>query len=150
MMKTTLCGMLCLGLASCCMRVITPVEITHTAIGETFVRMHMYLTEHHQFPGALDDLPKREGYANRTTDGWQRPLIYTIEQDNFITLRSLGKDGRPGGSGEGADIQKTYRTKNPDGSWCVDEEFWIVTAEVKEPPTTDSTVPSEGAPSDVQ
>ena len=125
--------------------VITPVEMTNTAIVESFVRMRMYLAEHHQFPASLDELPRRDGYANRTTDWWRRPLIYKAEQDNFITLLSLGKDGEPGGTGEDADIQRTYRTKNPDGSWCVHEELWIVTAEVTKPPTTASTVPSEGA-----
>jgi len=129
------------------MHVITPVEMTHTAIGESFARMHIYLTKHHRFPASLDELPKRDGYANRTTDGWHRPLLYRIEEENFITLFSLGKDGKPGGTGEDADIQRTYRTKNRDGSWCVDEELWLATAQVRETPTTDSTLSTEGAPS---
>jgi hypothetical protein len=114
--------------------VIPPDAMTHTAIVESFVRMQMYLKDHHQFPASLDELPKRNGYANRTTDGWQRPLIYKVEQDNFVTLLSFGKDGKEGGTGDNADIQRTYRTKNADGSWCVEEEGWIVTAEVKKSP----------------
>ena len=110
----------------------TPREITRTAIGESFVRMHIYLTAHHQFPKSLTDLPKRDGYANQITDAWKNSLIYTIEDDSFITLKSLGKDGRLGGKRDNADIQTTYRTKNPDGTWCVDDELWIVTAKVVE------------------
>ncbi len=56
-----------------------------STIVESFVRMHIYLKEHHKFPSSLEELPKREGYANQITDGWQR-LIYKVEQDNFITL----------------------------------------------------------------
>ena len=141
-MKTLLGALAFLILAgvviSSLITVVTPVEMTHTAIGESFVRMQMFLTEHHRFPSALGELPKREGYANRLTDGWRRPLIYQVEEDNFVTLLSLGRDGQPGGTGEDADIQTTYRTKNPDGSWCADDDMWIVTAVIRETPTTNS------------
>lgn len=112
--------------------VIPPDAATHSAIIESFVRMQMYISEHRKFPASLDELPKRDGYANCITDGWERPLIYKVEQDNLITLLSYGKDGKPGGTGRNADIQTTYRTKNPDGEWCIEEQLWLVTAEVKE------------------
>jgi hypothetical protein len=99
--------------------VVPPDAVTHTAIQESFFRIQMHIARHRRFPASLDELPKRKGHANRTTDGWHRPLIYRIEEDNFVTLLSLGKDGQPGGTGENADIQTTYRTKNADGSWCV-------------------------------
>ena len=111
--------------------VATPVELTNTAITESFSRMRMFLALHRRFPESLDDLPKREGHANRTADGWGRPLMYRIEGSNYITLLSLGEDGRVGGTGVDADIRKTYRTKSPDGSWCVDDEMWIVTEEMR-------------------
>ena len=125
--------------------VIPPVAMTNSAIIASFVRINMFMSEHHRFPGSLKDLPKREGYANSTTDGWHRPLIYRVEKDNFITLLSLGEDGKRGGTGENSDIEKTYRTRNPDGSWCVDDEMWILTAEIGESPTKASTATNQAA-----
>ena len=120
-----------LGLSSCCTHVITDEEMTLTAIGETSVRMGMYLRQHHQYPAALTELPERVGYMNRTTDGWKRSLIYSVDTNGVITLMSLGRDGKVGGTGEDQDVSRRFRTKNPDGSWCVDDELWIVKDEIK-------------------
>jgi len=50
-------------------------------------------------------------YDNETTDGWNRPLIYTRNNDGFA-LTSFGRDGAPGGSGADADIVSKYRLIN--------------------------------------
>jgi len=49
--------------------IIPPRSMTATAIGETQVRLHMYMLAHRDYPADLSVLPKREGYANRITDG---------------------------------------------------------------------------------
>lgn len=110
---------------------ITPVEMTHTAMIETFVRISLYAETNKALPPSLEVLPKREGYANRTTDGWKRTLEYSVSGDGVITLRSLGKDGRPGGDGENADISQSYLSKRPDGSLWVGSPMWTAEAEVK-------------------
>ena len=51
---------------------ITPIELTHTAMTETFVRINLYAEINKSLPPSLDVLPKREGYANATTDVWKR------------------------------------------------------------------------------
>src|SRR5438105_392872 len=90
---------------------ITPIEMTHTAMTETFVRISLYAETNKAVPPSLDVLPKREGYANRTTDGWKRLLQYSVSGNDVITLRSLGADGKPGGDGENADISQSYHSK---------------------------------------
>ena len=120
-----------IGLSACCMRVITDEEMTLAAIGETSVRMGMYLRQQHKYPATLAELPERPGYANRITDGWKRPLIYNVDMNGIVTIMSLGRDGKPGGAGKDQDVSRRYRTKNPDGSWCVDDESWIVKDEIK-------------------
>jgi Type II secretion system (T2SS), protein G len=111
--------------------VITPVEMTHTAITETFVRIHLSMQKDGEVPRSLDVIPRRESYANRTTDGWGRELEYSISDDGILTLKSLGRDGKIGGTGEGTDISKSYRTIDEDGNSLVGQDHWIVTAEVK-------------------
>jgi len=41
--------------------------------------------------------------VRRLTDGWQRPLIYEVRNEEF-DLYSYGRDGKPGGIGLDADI----------------------------------------------
>ena len=100
---------------------------------ETLVRINMYMKEHHgEPPPSLAVLPVRKGYLNRTTDGWDRELQYSVDAAGVITLMSPGADGQPGGAGLNADIVRRYRTRNPDGSSCVDDENWITNAEIRQ------------------
>lgn len=64
--------------------VITPVQMTHTAIGETFYRVHLYGQATQKIPHSFDVLPVRDGYANRITYGWGRELILEIKNDKMI------------------------------------------------------------------
>lgn len=110
---------------------IPPVSMTRTAMTETLVRINLYAETNKALPPSLDVLPKREGYMNRTTDGWKRPLQYSVAGDGVITLRSFGAHGIPGGDGDNADIVQSYRSRRPDGSLWVGSPMWIVEAEVK-------------------
>jgi hypothetical protein len=133
LLATTYAG--CKSVASV-VDVITPIEMTHTAIDETFVRVDLYAKQHGAIPPSLAVLPQRSGYMNRTTDGWKRPLLYDIRNDGCVTLTSYGKDRKPGGVGEDADISRSYRAKRPDGSlWAGVDGLWIVNAEVRQPAT---------------
>ena len=107
---------------------ISPVEATDTAISETFVRIDLYAKQHGTVPPSLNVLPEREGYANSITDGWGKPLLYEVSDDGRLTLTSYGKDGKPGGTGEDADISRSYYSKRPDGSLWVGSDMWIVEA----------------------
>lgn len=132
---TQLCiGVLVLALVSACASLvdrIPPQALTDTAMTETFVRIEMFMKEHGKTPPNLAVLPTREGYANRTTDAWGRELQYTVDDTGIITLRSLGADGKPGGDGLNKDNVRRYRTRNPDGSSCIHDEYWIVNAEIE-------------------
>jgi hypothetical protein len=126
--KTTLLFLLPLLLSvGCSALVITPVEMTNTAIGETLARIDIYAKQNHEVPRTLTTLPKRDHHINRITDGWNRQLIYTVE-NNVITLTSLGKDGVIGGIGENADISQSYYYKKPDGTLWVGQDLWLVEA----------------------
>ena len=119
------------GLASCSLvTTIGPHDMSLTAITETHVRMHLYLLEHRECPESLSQLPKRDGYMNRTTDGWDRPLIYSVDDGGVITLSSLGRDGVVGGTGDDRDITRRFRTRNEDGTLNIDDELWTVTSEI--------------------
>ena len=86
---------------------ITPKEQTMSAITETSVRTGIYLEKRGSLPQNIDQLLRRDGYLNRTTDGWGNPLIYLVDGDR-LTIKSLGKDGISGGVGEDADVERRY------------------------------------------
>jgi hypothetical protein len=105
--------------------VIPPDAMTETAIGETHYRIYLYMKEHRNVPPNLAALPKRQGYANSTVDGWGRELAYSVDTKGVITLSSFGADGKPGGDGLNRDFVHRYETRNPDGSLNIDDEFWV-------------------------
>jgi hypothetical protein len=76
--------------------VIPPQDITNSAITETTVRIHMYMTANGSYPKDLSVLPFRDGYSNRTKDGWGQILDYEVDDEGIISLKSLGRDGKPG------------------------------------------------------
>lgn len=115
-----------IALSGCCAHVITPEEMTNTAIGETFYRVHLFGKKYHKVPHSFDELPIREGYANRITDGWGRRLILNIKDDKLMTITSYGKDGKPGGEGENSDISRSHWLIKKDGSFWIDDDMWIM------------------------
>jgi hypothetical protein len=90
---------------------MTAEEETVTAMGETSYRIGMYLNQHGHLPADFSALPVRDGYANKTTDAWGKPLIY-VQSDNYFTLTSLGRDGFEGGEGDDRDIKCVYSVNN--------------------------------------
>jgi general secretion pathway protein G len=102
------CTTLELGLSGCGIDRIPKKDETITAIDETSVRIGIYYQQNAHLPESLSDLPKRNGYVNKLTDAWDRPLIYKVAGNEF-TLSSLGKDGAIGGEGEDADLVRRYK-----------------------------------------
>ena len=109
---------------------IAPGEATRTAMAETFARIALYAQTNQAIPQSLQALPRRSGYANKTTDGWGRPLQYDLSKEGVITLRSYGADGKPGGVGEDADISVSYHSKRPDGGLWAGSPLWLAEAKL--------------------
>ncbi len=83
-----------------------------------------------KLPKSLVDLPVRENYGNQITDGWNRALIYEVDDAGILTIRSLGRDGKIGGVGEDEDVAYRYRTRDSSGKLIVGDELWTVDAEI--------------------
>jgi hypothetical protein len=85
------------------------VKATNDAMNETYSRIVGYLRWKKRLPKSLDELRDVDGPDIHATDGWGRPLLYTITSDGFL-LKSLGRDGEPGGSGPDEDHFIHYQT----------------------------------------
>ena len=110
---------------------IPPQDMSRTAMIETLIRFQMYVSERRDYPKDLSSLPKRKGHGNRITDGWGHPLLYDVDQTGVVSLTSLGRDGKVGGSGENADIIERRNTRTLDGTLNVDDELWVVRSRVQ-------------------
>jgi hypothetical protein len=130
---------------------ISPRGLTRSAITETFVRIHLFAQQSQAIPSSLDVLPRRAGYANRTTDGWGRPLLYERSNDGIIRLTSLGRDGQPGGQAADADMSTAFHSRKTDGSLWVTSALWIVEAELRDARPGQEAAPcSNAAPPPLQ
>ncbi|MFA6133774.1 MAG: type II secretion system protein GspG [Phycisphaerae bacterium] len=63
-------------------------------------------------------------YRDESVDGWKRPIHYEASPDGTVALTSYGKDAKPGGTGEDADIVAVFLTRGPDGNW-LPEPQWL-------------------------
>lgn len=107
-----LAALVVIAIAMTFVDVISPRAMTLTAMTETSVRIGLYYQRNKRLPLNLSVLPVRNGYMNRTADGWKRELIYTIDAGDGFSLGSLGRDGKNGGTGDNADICQQYRLIN--------------------------------------
>ncbi len=83
-------------------------------MGQIANALSMYYNDCGKFPQTLDNLVKPdsncpswgpEAYLKKDpVDPWGNPFVYELNGSEY-SLKSLGKDGREGGSGYGADIQ---------------------------------------------
>ncbi len=89
--------------------VVPDIAATKSAMIETSVRVGLFVDRNQQLPQSLASLPRRDGYANRVVDAWNRPLHYHVDSPGRFTLTSLGQDGVVRGTGDDADIIQKYK-----------------------------------------
>jgi hypothetical protein len=91
--------------------------MTTTAIVADEERIFDFIHKHQTLPKNLSALPQTDGKIDGAKDGWGRSILYIIGKNDTVTLVSLGSDGKPGGSGEAADIIESFQTKDTNGKW---------------------------------
>ena len=92
---------------------ISPVDLTRTRIGGIAYQLGEYLRVHKRLPAELSDLPSRVGYDNSLKDAWGNKVLWDVS-GRIITLRSLGRDGKPGGKGEDSDHVLLFEPERTD------------------------------------
>lgn len=123
----------------------SPEQTTRQNMVDSLLRIREYMIQQRKYPADLRSLPLVDDHGTNTNDGWGRPLIYEVSSDGIISIISLGRDGKPGGTKEDADIRRRYRTLNKDGMPNVDDEYWIVTQSI-DPVVDDSSTGDSETP----
>jgi len=83
---------------------VPPASATNAAMRRTLDQIDLYIQATGHAPSRLADLPSLDAADPRPTDGWGRPLIYSVDSSGMIVLESRGADGEPGGDDDDADI----------------------------------------------
>jgi general secretion pathway protein G len=89
------------------------VKETQIQMGQISNALAMYYNDCGKYPASLDSLQKNSGdcsnwgpeayYKKKLVDPWNNPFAYELNSSEY-TLKSLGKDGKEGGTEYGKDI----------------------------------------------
>jgi hypothetical protein len=94
---------------------LPPGALTATRIVVTRRRMLQYAQSHNQLPHLLSELPILPGYDNDVIDEWGGVIAYEVSPSGLVTLTSLGRDGKIGGSGRDQDMATTFPSHDEQG-----------------------------------
>jgi hypothetical protein len=94
---------------------IPPRALTATRMHVLKRRVLQFAHEHGELPKSLAALPVIEGCDSSIRDGWKRDIIFEASMSGVVTFRSLGHDGALSGSGEDADIIRSFPTHDAQG-----------------------------------
>ena len=109
------------GVAMLFVETVPPHSMTHMSMTMCKRRILRYAQKHDTLPSSLSDTKPIEGYHSSVKDGWGFAIAYSVNTNDVVTLRSLGKDNALGGTGDNIDMIGIFSARKPDGSWS--DEF---------------------------
>lgn len=92
-------------------------DATYTTLNLLKYRILVYAREQGNLPADLSVAPSRPGFSDRNTDAWGRSILYQVDASGIVVLKSLGRDGLPGGTGKDTDIICEFASRNREGNW---------------------------------
>ena len=103
---------------------IPPRSLTNTTMWVLKRRILQFAHSHGELPHTLTALPEMQGYDTSTRDEWGRDIVFEVSTSGIVTLRSLGRDGVVGGSGNDADMIGSFPSRDADGRWNDEMVQW--------------------------
>jgi hypothetical protein len=104
---------------------IPPQCSAYTTIVVMKQRILRYARLHDSLPKSPRDLPEMPGKGSENQDAWGREILMSFA-DGKATLTSLGRDGKPGGTGEDADMSGVFPLKDKNGEWAGEDVDWVL------------------------
>jgi len=90
---------------------IPPQNSTEGSLRFTYHRIQNFWNEHGRVPTKPAELPNVKDHDCSLTDGWGRELHWDSDGVSNVKVWSLGRDGKPGGTGEDADTEVAFAGK---------------------------------------
>ena len=91
------------------------VQVARAQIDALEKAIDQYRLDNRRYPTSEEGLAAVQPYMKKAVpnDPWGRPYVYQIPGDRAeYTVLSYGRDGKPGGTGEDADIGLTQQVAN--------------------------------------
>ncbi|GEM_PF-2285071 len=101
----------------CNVSIISPEDRTYTSVSMLRTAINSFVAANGRAPTNLDELISYEPCVRTLNDGWGNPLIYQVAGSTVVSIASLGKDKKPGGSGPNADLVWRFTLKDASGKW---------------------------------
>lgn len=96
------------------MDVIPPASMTYSTLLVTHHRIESFWNRHGKVPAEPTELPDEPHRDCSLTDGWGRELLWESDGTSRVKVSSLGRDGKPGGTGEDADLEIEFEGRQPE------------------------------------
>ena len=112
------------GLSMLFVDVIPPHSLTHLSMHMCKRRIQRYAASNNALPSSLSQTKEIAGHDNSIKDAWGREIIYTADANGLVTLASLGKDNKPGGTGDNTDMIGIYPSRQENGRWSNEFVDW--------------------------
>jgi hypothetical protein len=96
---------------------ITPRQETTTHMYIIRTRVFTYIKASGTWPESLAQLPEVDGKGNVNKDGWGADIIYLVNSNGDVTLKSFGGASRPGAGSGNREIVESFATKDANGNW---------------------------------
>jgi hypothetical protein len=87
---------------------IPPRNLTATRLVVTYNRIQDFWNQHRRVPTSPDELPDVKEKDGSMKDGWGRELNWESDGKTRVRVWSLGRDDKPGGAGEDADMEVEF------------------------------------------
>src|SRR5262249_28401156 len=87
---------------------IPPSNLTKSSLIFTYHRIQNFWNEHGRVPATADELPEVADLDCSMKDGWGRNLNWDSDGHNRVRVWSVGRDGKPGGTGDDADMEFVF------------------------------------------
>ena len=101
----------------CSVSSISPEDRTYTSVSMLRTAINSFVAANGCAPTNLDELISHEPRVSTLKDGWGNPLIYQVTDSGVVSIASLGKDKKTGGSGPNADLVWRFALKDASGKW---------------------------------
>jgi hypothetical protein len=105
---------------------VPPRSRTAVALHISKMRILRYARKHNALPPSIAATEAIAGRNNSSKDGWGRELSYLIYANGDVVLASMGRDAKPGGAGDDADMLGMFSPHAADGAWADELSEWSV------------------------
>jgi hypothetical protein len=104
-------------LGGCDFDTMTPEEATDASVTVVRNAINDFVADNGRAPSNMVEIARYRPVNKAWNDGWGRTLLYDVNTSGVASLTSLGKDGRPGGLGQDADLVWAFALKDRSGTW---------------------------------